>query len=191
MEIWDEILAWPSIRYRQGRNRPSVRRLRNTRAAGRSNRNRHRESPAALSPQQLVNSLEIEASALAAWGYVYQMGPQDIAVGANVNFNNNGPLNGIEHAPGSAAIEVTLSGTYNIIFSLYTSQNNPQDWAVVVNGQPQSRFTSAGQTITAAATLKLDTMDRVTIRNVGTIPDPATLREDDAITAFVMIYKTD
>jgi hypothetical protein len=76
-------------------------------------------------------------------------------------------------------------------FSVYTANNNPQDWAVVVNGTIRSEFTSAGQTITAATSLVLAAGDNVTIRNVNTLPNPATLRSGDVTTAYLLIYKTD
>ncbi len=191
MEIWDEIPGMRGVCYRQGQTRPAGHRKLKGGTGAKKTKNTTRASLTGLIPEDALNSLEITASSLSAWGYVYQIDTQTIAVGANVTFNNNGPLNGINHTPGTATIEVTLGGTYNIVFSIYTTQNNPQGWAVVVNGIPQSEFSSAGQTMMAATTLTLDAMDRVTIRNANTIPDPATLRTGDVITAYVMIYKVD
>lgn len=142
----------------------------------------------------MASGLEAPGSvgaSLEAWGYVYQIGTQTVSVGANVNFSNNGPLNGITHTPGTATVTVSAAGTYNISFSIYTSQNNPQDWAVVINGIVQSRFNSAGQTIAGETSLTLSAGDRVTIRNVATLPDPATLRSGDYTTAYLLIYKLD
>jgi len=124
-----------------------------------------------------------------AFGYVFQIGPQTIAVGAPVLFSNNGPINGINHIAGRDSIEITLDGTYNITFSVYTTNNNPQDWAIAVNGVNTARFNSAGQSITGTTSLNLNKGDRVTLRNVNTSPDPATLRSTDTITAYVLIYK--
>jgi len=130
-------------------------------------------------------------ASLAAWGYVFQINTQTIPVGANVNFSNNGPLNGISHTPGTGTVTVDAAGTYNITFSVYTTQNNPQDWAVVVNGVNRQRFNSAGQTISGTTSLALNADDRVTLRNVATSPDPATLRTGDFTTAYILIYKVD
>lgn len=134
---------------------------------------------------------QLPTANLAAFGYVYQINTQTIATGANITFSNNGPLNGINHVAGTPGIQVTLDGTYNITFSVYTTQNNPQDWAVVVNGVVRSEFTSAGQSINASTSLTLKALDNVTIRNVNTIPSPATLRIGNFTTAYVLIYKVD
>jgi len=141
-------------------------------------------------PEQLNAKIQTTAS-LSAWGYVNQINTQTVAVGANVTFSNNGPLNGINHTPGAAAIGVTQAGTYNLTFSVYTTQNNPQDWAVVINGVTRSRFNSAGQTITGTTSLTLNAGDRITIRNIATSPDPAMLRSGDFTTAYVLVYKVD
>ncbi|MEN6460716.1 MAG: hypothetical protein ABFC94_05000 [Syntrophomonas sp.] len=126
---------------------------------------------------------------LTTWGYVFQIGAETIAVGSPVTFSNNGPLNGITHTAGASGIGITLSGTYNLTFSVYTANNNPQDWGVVVNGTVRSEFNSAGQTMTGTVSLVLNAGDNVTIRNVATSPDPATLRSTNTTTAYVLIYK--
>ncbi|MEN6328127.1 MAG: hypothetical protein ABFD18_18190 [Syntrophomonas sp.] len=185
MYILDELFGSPGVRYRYGRSRSAGSRG----ATGvRSSRSRN-EEPAGLQPPAELYAQT--TASLASWGYVFQINTQNVATGANVNFSNNGPLNAINHEPGTATIEVTLPGTYNITFSVYTTQNNPQDWAVVVNGGVRSRFNAAGQTITGTTSLVLDALDRVTIRNVNTIPSPATLRVGDFTTAYVLIYKVD
>ncbi len=188
MENWDIFAGCRGVCFRLGRSRPNSQRKPK---AGSSKNNTVRESLAGLPLNNGLGAEDINISSLSAWGYVYQIGPQTVAVGSNVTFTDNGPLNGIVHTPGSPTIEVAAGGVYNIEFSVYTSLNNPQDWAVVINGVSQSRFTSAGQTITAATTLNLAARDRVTIRNANTIPDPATLREGNVITAYVRIYKVD
>lgn len=185
MDIVNELLGPPGVRYRNGRSRPAGPRG-TTRI--RSSKSRTGE-PVGLGPPAELYAQAAES--LASWGYVFQINTQNVAVGANVSFSNNGPLNSINHEPGTPTIEVTLAGTYNITFSVYTTQNNPQDWGVVVNGVVRSRFNSAGQSITGTTSLVLDAMDRVTIRNVNTIPSPATLRIGDFTTAYVLIYKVD
>jgi cysteine synthase A len=161
--------------------------------AGTNNRNINtsRTPLAGITPSESLEAPYLNTSSLGAWGYVYQLGSQTVAVGSNVTFTDNGPLNGIVHMPGGPTIEVTMDGVYKIEFAVYTSQNNPQDWAVVINGVARARFNSAGQTLVAATILNLNAQDRVTIRNVNTIPDPARLREGDVISAYVLIYKLD
>lgn len=128
---------------------------------------------------------------LAAWGYVYQISTQTVAVGDSINFSSNGPLFGITHTPGDTHIEVSSAGIYNLTFAVYTNRNNPQVWSVVVNSGVRQMFNASGQTFTGTTTLTLNANDRVTIRNSGTIPDPAVLRTGDFTTAYVLIYKVD
>lgn len=188
MNFSDALYGSASVRYRTGRSRTAGQVRRG--AGGSSSKKPTGDIPV----KQTGTDQEAAASAkasLAAWGYVFQINTQTVAVGANVTFSNNGPLNNINHTPGSAGIDVTLGGAYNITFGVYTTQNNPQDWAVVVNGVVKSRFNSAGQSITGTTSLALNAQDRVTIRNVNTIPDPATLRTGDFTTAYVLLYKVD
>jgi len=189
MYFVDELFGPPGVRYRTGHSRaPAKRGVRGSggRSSGRSNG----ETSDILLAGELPAGSPIGAS-LAAWGYVFQINTQTVAVGANINFSNNGPLNGISHTPGTATVIVAADGTYNLTFSVYTTQNNPQDWAVVVNGVNRQRFNSAGQTISGTTSLALNADDRVTLRNVATSPDPATLRTGDFTTAYMLIYKVD
>lgn len=189
MNLRYESFGLESVHYRTGRSGPAAHR--GVRSSGaRNSGSRSGDSGGVLTAGGLNGQSQIGAS-LSAWGYVFQLNTQTVAVGASVNFSDNGPLNGITHTPGTAHIEVANTGIYNLTFSVYTSQNNPQDWAVVVNGVVRQRFNSAGQTITGTTTLTLNANDRVTIRNSGTIPDPATLRTGDFTTAYVLIYKVD
>ena len=134
---------------------------------------------------------------LRAFGYVYQIGTETVALGSPVTFSNNGPLNNITHTTGTSSIGITVAGTYNIAFTINTSNNNPQDWAIAVNGSNLFEFNAAGQSITGIAALVLNVGDNVTIKNVGTVtPNPgggdfATLRLTDTISAAVLIYKVD
>lgn len=132
---------------------------------------------------------------LIAWGYVYQINTEQVAVGAPVTFSNNGPLNGINHTLNTSGIEITVAGIYNIAFTINTSNNNPQDWAIAVNGINQAEFNAAGQSITGIYTISLNAGDNVTLKNVATVTpgggDFATLRTTDTITAAVLIYKID
>lgn len=143
---------------------------------------------------EVTDNLNLEPeliSSLDAWGYVFHINTQQIAIGAPINFSNNGPLTGIVHQPGGSNIEVASAGIYNITFGVYTAQNNPQDWAVVINGQVRSRFNAAGQTINGSTLLSLNANDGITIRNVNTLPSPATLRSGPFTTAYVLVLKVD
>lgn len=184
MNIYDGLNGFECVRYRQGRTGPNRSRVPKTRTGtGKAKR--------VVTGDSTVLEKLPAANLAAAYGYVFQLNTQTIAVGANIIFSNNGPLNGINHIPGTAGVQVTLDGTYNITFSVYTTQNNPQHWGVVVNGTLRSDFTSAGQSMTATTSLTLKASDNVTIRNVNTIPDPATLRVGNVTTAYVLIYKVD
>ncbi len=183
MNIYDGLNGFEFVRYRQGRTGLNRSRRPKTRTGAGTTRQ------VATGDSTVLEKLP--AANLAAFGYVFQLNTQTIAVGANITFSNNGPLNAINHIPGTSGIQITLDGTYNITFSVYTTQNNPQHWGVVVNGTLRSDFTSAGQSMTATTSLTLKASDNVTIRNVNTIPDPATLRVGNVTTAYVLIYKVD
>lgn len=131
----------------------------------------------------------IGTKGLAAFGYVFQANTETVAVGSPITFSDNGPLKAISHTPGGSGIGIIRSGAYNLTFGVYTNQNNPQDWAVVVNGIIRSEFNSAGQTITGTTSLRLKAGDTVTILNVNTVPDPAILRSGEFTTAYVLLYK--
>ncbi|ABI69288.1 hypothetical protein [Syntrophomonas wolfei] len=183
MDINNGLLAPPNVRYRQVRTGPKSPRGPKTTAGARTIKKGRSENLPVLQ--------DLPSESVASWGYVFQLNTQNVAVGSNITFSNNGPLNGINHTPGTAGIRVTLDGTYNITFSVYTTQNNPQHWGVVVNGVVKSDFNSAGQSLTASTTLTLSALDNVTIRNINTIPDPATLRIGNFTTAYVLLYKVD
>ena len=186
MIIYEDPLDSLLVRYRYRKRRP----LRRNRYVG----SIADDNPAASLTGMNNASKEVgqpNLSSLDAWGYVFHVSSQSIAVGAPLNFSNNGPLMGINHEPGTSNIQVAAAGTYSISFGIYTAQNNPQDWAVVVNGMVRSRFNSAGQTIHGTTLLTLNANDGVTIRNVNTLPSPATLRQGPFTTAYVLIMKVD
>lgn len=68
------------------------------------------------------------------WGYIYNLGSVTIAPEAPILFDTNGPLNGITHTAGSAAINIVSAGTYLINFSVSGTQ--PNQFAISVNGAP-------------------------------------------------------
>lgn len=130
-------------------------------------------------------------SRVSAFGYVFEQraaGPfQTVATGADVLFSNNGPLNNITHEPGTAEIGITIAGTYNISFEVYTTAGNPQDWGITVNDEVVARFQAAGQTLSGDFKLALAAGDIVTIRSIVSSPDPVRLREANTISAWALI----
>jgi hypothetical protein len=132
---------------------------------------------------------------LAAFGYVFQVNTETVPQGSDITFSNNGFLNGITHATGTAQIGITISGIYNISFGIYTSNNNPQDWEFFVNGAAppittiaNSEFNNSGQTLNGVIQLALNAGDFITLRNIATLPNPAILRTTNTISAYVSIY---
>jgi hypothetical protein len=111
-----------------------------------------------------------------AHGYAYQINGENIQVGTDVTYSNDGPLQGVAHTPGTAQLAVTDAGTYDITFGINSNANNPQLWGVAVNGAVVQTFGAAGQNIFGGTELTLAAGDVVTIRNVGTVPNPAVLR---------------
>jgi len=129
-----------------------------------------------------------------AGGYVYENNTstpaQSIAVGSDVMFNSNGPLQGVTHTTGTGTITVNNTGIYNIQFGISTASNNPQVWGIAVNGKVKSFFNNAGQAMVQSTKLSLNAGDTVSIRNVATVPDPATLRAVAGVnSAWVLIDK--
>jgi len=150
----------------------------------------HRVLPAELNPIGSGAAGATGANGLAAFGYVFdnETPAQSIAVGSDVLYSNNGPLQLVSHIPGTSSIVVNLAGIYNIDFGIYTNANNPQVWGIAVNNVVQQVFNNAGQTLVASATLSLALNDSITIRNVNTLPNPAVLRAGFN-TAWVKIEK--
>jgi hypothetical protein len=134
-----------------------------------------------------------------AFGYVFEeraAAPfQTVAAGGDITFSDNGPLNNITHVPGTAPIIITIPGTYEISFGVFSTVN-PQDWGITLNNAVIASFDAAGQSLTA--TFKLTITDIpvggavVTIRNVSPNNVPNALRTvANFISAWVDIEKLD
>ena len=67
-----------------------------------------------------------------AYGYVYAVTPQSVAIDAPVLFDTNGPLSNITHTPTSGSIVVANTGVYSVMFSVSGTESN--QFAVFVNG---------------------------------------------------------
>ncbi len=130
---------------------------------------------------------------LCAYGYVFQLGTQNVPQGDEINYSNNGPLFNITHTPGEEEIIVELAGDYEITFAINTTGNNPQDWGIAVNDAVVASFNAAGQSITGGFALTLAAGDVITMRNTGTLPDPAVLRNvtPPTISTWLQIKKLD
>ena len=130
-------------------------------------------------------------SRLSSSGYVWEQRAaapfQTVATGADILFSNNGPLNGITHVAGTSQIGITIAGTYNIAFAVYSAGGNPQDWGITVNNEVVARFQANGQNLSANYLLVLAAGDIVTIRSVVSTPNPVPLRQADTISAWVLI----
>jgi hypothetical protein len=97
--------------------------------------------PATFSgPTSLTGSVSINGApaggGISAYAYIYNVGPQTIALEAPILFDTNGPLSGITHTPASAAINIVAAGTYAIYWSV--SGLNPNQFAITVNGAPST-----------------------------------------------------
>jgi hypothetical protein len=106
---------------------------------------------------------------LSDYAYIYNLGPQVVAVGADVLFDTNGILSGITHVPSSSLITVTTSGVYKVTFSV--SAVEPNQMALALNGVvvPGTTYGSGAgtQQNTGQATIQLSPGDVLTLRNAG------------------------
>ena len=100
-------------------------------------------------------------------------------------------MNGVSNISGNAPVVISNAGTYKLTFGINTTGNNPQNWGVAVNGTVVQNLGCAGQTLFGATELTLAAGDQVTIRNMGTVPDPATVRIGDGNSAWLQIAQVD
>jgi len=76
-----------------------------------------------------------------AYGLIYNLSAENVAVGAAVTFDSNGALAGVSHPASSSMITVAAAGTYSVSFIVSGVQAN--QFALFVNGIAQ-QFTVAG-----------------------------------------------
>jgi hypothetical protein len=72
---------------------------------------------------------------LAEYAYIYNVGPETVAVGADISFDTNGAgalTAGIAHTAGSTVINLLTAGTYKVAFSV--SGVEPSQMALFLNG---------------------------------------------------------
>jgi hypothetical protein len=102
-----------------------------------------------------------------AFGYIYNLTAQTVAVEASVVFDSNGPLSGVTHTAGTDTITVVSAGTYSITFSV--SGTEPNQFALFINGAPNTSTvygSGAGtQQNTGQAILVLGAGDIITLVN--------------------------
>ena len=107
------------------------------------------------------------AGGILAFGYIFNLTAQSVAVEAPVLFDSNGPLLGVTHTPGTDAITVVDAGTYAITFSV--SGSEPNQFALFINGAPDTSTvygSGAGtQQNTGQAILVLAAGDVITLVN--------------------------
>jgi len=89
--------------------------------------------------------------------------------------------------PGTTGITINVDGVYKLNFACDTAGNNPQLWGVAVNGVVQETFGGSGQTFAAGSELALKAGDVITLRNMGTVPNPAVLRTIPVNSAWMQI----
>jgi hypothetical protein len=70
---------------------------------------------------------------LSQYAYVYNLTPETVAVEGDVTFDSNGVMSsGIIHAPGDTGITLVDAGTYEVSFSVSTTE--PSQMALFDNG---------------------------------------------------------
>jgi len=72
---------------------------------------------------------------LCEYGYIYNLGPETVAVEADIIFDSTGIVTpGITHVPGTSEIFVTRPGIYEVTFSV--SGVEPNQFTLFLNGVP-------------------------------------------------------
>lgn len=72
---------------------------------------------------------------LLASAYIYNLGPQVIALEQDIPFDTNGPItSGITHTPGSSTVTLVNAGTYSVEWSV--SGVEPNQFTLFLNGSP-------------------------------------------------------
>ncbi|NNJ33340.1 BclA C-terminal domain-containing protein, partial [Lacrimispora defluvii] len=116
------------------------------------------------------------------FGYVYELATiadNTVPGGADVPFSNNGPLAGVTHTAGTAAITVPTAGTYQIDYYVDITAGVGSAIAIAVNGTPDAStnvvaLVATGE-ISGTAMLTLAAGDTLTLRNNSGTPLVMTL----------------
>jgi hypothetical protein len=109
------------------------------------------------------------AGGIGAYGYIYKLDDQVVAIDAAVLFNQNGPLLGVTHSTSSNTdqIIVTNPGRYAILFSVSSSETN--QFTLYVGAAPITSTTygsgAGDQQNTGLSIVNLNTSDVITLRN--------------------------
>ena len=107
------------------------------------------------------------SSPVKASAYIYNTNFQYCTIENDITFSDNGPLTGITHSPGSAAIQIVTGGLYKIFFSVTAYE--PNQFAIFINGVqvPGSLYGSAAGTDQnkGMLILNINAGDIVTLRN--------------------------
>lgn len=107
--------------------------------------------------------------AIPVFGYIYNLGAQAVAAGADVVFSTNGvTTTGITHTPGTAPIQIANAGNYEVTFSVTANEAN--QFAIALDGviQPLTVYGTGGlvQLNNGQAILTITAGQTLTLRNV-------------------------
>ncbi|MCC6344699.1 MAG: hypothetical protein IT166_21040 [Bryobacterales bacterium] len=118
-----------------------------------------------------------QGPAMLVYGSVYHVPDllsSTVFGGADVPFSNNGPLSGLSHTAGSTTITVSMSGTYEVLYSVSLERGMDSAIAVAVNGTVDVSTTRimmsgflGGGVNSGQALLTLAAGDVITLRNSG------------------------
>ena len=116
-----------------------------------------------------------------AVGYVYHTGALTVGPGANVIFNQTGPLTGGVAFIAPSTITVANGGEYRVLYEIepqFTGQNTQAAYAIVLNGvvQPSTVYGQVGNNnenynIVGSAILTIPNGSTLMLRNVGGTSD--------------------
>jgi len=70
------------------------------------------------------------------YGYIYDISSTILSPGDPVPFNNNGPLSGITHTPGSSQITIQNTGVYTVLWSATNVYVDSVLCEIYINGVP-------------------------------------------------------
>ena len=97
-----------------------------------------------------------------------------MAGGADVSFDSNGPLSGVTHTAGAAAVTVPTTGTYQIYYGVNVTAGTGASIAIAVNTTTDpstvvSLLVGTGET-SGTVMITLAAGDTITLRNDSATP---------------------
>jgi hypothetical protein len=96
-------------------------------------------------------------------------GSQVVTAGTDVTFDSNGPLSGVTHTAGTAAVTVPIAGTYQIYYAVNITAGTGATISIAVNGTVDAStsidlLSATGET-SGDTMLTLAAGDVLTLRN--------------------------